>query len=99
MYACMYVCMCVYVNMCVDVVIIQQGQQEVDDEMAHYRERWAHHVRVIGNICHKCRARHPATTSSIPLSNIPKDTVVSLVDRDEVQTIYKSRFFFSFVFY
>ena len=75
--------------------IIQQGQQEVDEEMAHYRERWAHHVRVISNVCQKCRAQNSSRRSSISLSNIPKDTIVSLVDHEVYgRTIYM--FFFGF---
>ncbi|XP_029343809.1 sodium channel protein 60E-like isoform X3 [Acyrthosiphon pisum] len=62
----------------------EQGQQEVDEEMAHYRERWAHHVRVISNVCQKCRAQNSSRRSSISLSNIPKDTIVSLLDYEEV---------------
>jgi len=57
--------------------------------MAHYRERWAHHVRVISNVCQKCRAQNSSRRSSISLSNIPKDTIVSLVDYEVYrQTIY-----------
>lgn len=63
--------------------------------MAHYRERWAHHVRVISNVCQKCRIQNSSRRSSISLSNIPKDTIVSLVDYEVYrQTIYM--FFFGF---
>jgi len=63
--------------------------------MAHYRERWAHHVRVISNVCQKCRVQNSSRRSSISLSNIPKDTIVSLVDYEVYrQTMYM--FFFGF---
>ncbi|XP_050422865.1 LOW QUALITY PROTEIN: sodium channel protein 60E-like [Adelges cooleyi] len=63
----------------------EQGQQELDDEAAHYRERWAHHARVIGSVCRRCREnQNLSKRSSISLTYIPKDTTVSLIDYEEV---------------